>query len=169
MSQQPNLAPTPSPPPPRKDGADPTQRMSVCVFTNRSFPFKTILAYADKYYAETWLAEKQKNGIRLPHPYVLQYEIVFWKDDWKNIAADIDRLLAKYEVPADIGGKNHIAWLKKRKWFVIRRLKKIVGRRRIRQQYFNHARNERLNLWVCVMTVILVVGLAWKFGVFQAA
>lgn len=150
-------------PQPSKDGHG--ARMSVCVLTNRSFPFKTMLVYADKFYPEIWMSEQQKNGVRLPYPFVLQYELVIWRKDWKTVSENIDRLLAKYETPyEDLGVKKTTAWLKKRHGFVIRKLKRAVGRRRLRQQYFNDAKRWRHMRWGFIAGLLLP--LIWFFGRF---
>lgn len=143
-------------------------RVSVCVLTNRSFWKRTILAYADKLYAESWLLEKQKNGVRLPYPYVLQYEITVNQTDWAQIAKEIDEVFAQYEIPCDdISGKNNIMWLACRKRFVISRLRRIVGQRRVRQQYFNDALKWRHSIWAfwvgLLVPLLLGIWIIFKF------
>ncbi|UOP04296.1 hypothetical protein [Conchiformibius kuhniae] len=133
------------PPPPAAQAMPPQGRASLCVFTNRSMPFKTLLAYCNRFYPETWLAEKQKTGVRLPHPYVLQYEIVIRPGDWAEIRSQLKDALGRYQIPcADSGGDGDMVWLRCGKGRVIRTVKRTVGwHRRVGQRYFNQARSWR--------------------------
>lgn len=151
--------------PPPKPAAEPAQgRASLCVFTNRSMPFKTLFVYCTKFYPETWLAEKQKTGVRLPYPYVLQYEIVIQPKDWPNIKNELKPSFAQYQIPSqEPGGEHDMVWLNCRSGYVIRTLRKTIGwRRRIRHQYFNLAFEIHIFIW----TISIIFFIALIFTVY---
>ena len=162
MAEQP--APSAKPKPPPAAPSAPDGRASLCVFTNRAMPFKTLLAYCTKFYPESWLAERQQKGVPLPHPYVLQYEIIIRPSDWETIRVELKNALGHLEVPTQyFGGDKDTVWLRCRQGYAIRTLKRTVGWRRRGQRYFNHAKQWRGFVWGLCCAPIFWLWLYWLF------
>lgn len=136
------LPPPPPPPPPvapaAPSGPHKEGRASLSVFTNRSFWRRTALVYSDKFYADTWLMEKQKLGVRLPHTFELYYEVTISRQDWARIHKNIAKRLAPHEIkPEQEFGENNIMWFKCMRTRVMWELKAAVGWRRFGRQYYS--------------------------------